>query len=118
MGIRLRRFRLATTPTIEQYVEQTGIDGFLLEPHLVPGTYDDFINLLLPVLRDRGLARTDYAGWTLRETLFGPGSRWLADDHPGARYRAGAETAHNFRPGDQTLGTASSTRCRSSVPRL
>jgi FMN-dependent oxidoreductase (nitrilotriacetate monooxygenase family) len=74
---------------IESYVAETGIDGFLIEPHLTPGTYDDFIDLLLPVLRDRGLARTEYAGSTLRESLFGEGHRWLADDHPGSGYRAG-----------------------------
>lgn len=90
----LRGGIMVGTPTevadeIQDYVDETGIDGFLIEPHLTPGTYDDFIDLLLPVLRARGLARSEYAGSTLREALFGHGNQWLAADHPGARYRAG-----------------------------
>ena len=90
----LRGLVLTGTPqsagaAIAAYVEATGIDGFLLEPTWTPGTYDDLFELVLPELRRRGLARTEYAGGTLREELFGPGRRWLADDHPGARVRAG-----------------------------
>ncbi|MTD17048.1 NtaA/DmoA family FMN-dependent monooxygenase [Nakamurella sp. YIM 132087] len=74
---------------MQDYVARTGVDGFLLEPHLTPGTYDDFIDLVLPVMRERGLARTEYQGDTLREHLFGAGQRWLGSGHPGAAYRAG-----------------------------
>ena len=74
---------------MERYVLVTDVDGFLLEPHLTPATYEDFIGDVLPLLRRRGLARTGYAGSTLRENLFGPGRRWLADDHPGSRFRSG-----------------------------
>ncbi|WP_437773315.1 NtaA/DmoA family FMN-dependent monooxygenase [Arthrobacter sp. KNU40] len=54
---------------IEQYVAQTDVDGFLVEPHLMPGTYDDFISLVMPELRSRGLLRPR-TGSTLRERLF------------------------------------------------
>jgi hypothetical protein len=37
-------------------------------PYL-PGTLDDFVELVLPVLRARGLFREEYAGVTLREHL-------------------------------------------------
>lgn len=73
---------------IQSFVDETGVDGFLIEPHLTPGTYDDFIGLVLPVLRERGLARTEYAGATLRESLFGVGHAHLPADHPGAVHRA------------------------------
>jgi FMN-dependent oxidoreductase (nitrilotriacetate monooxygenase family) len=67
---------------IEQFAERTGADGFLIQPHLTPGTYDDIIEHLLPVLRDRGLAATEPAGATLREHLFGAGHPRLHADHP------------------------------------
>jgi hypothetical protein len=35
----------------------------------VPGTYEDFVRLVVPELQRRGLARTEYAGTTLRENL-------------------------------------------------
>ena len=73
---------------VEQFVAETGADGFLIQPHLTPGTYDDFIAHVLPVLRARGLAREEYVGETLRERLFGDGQRLLPDEHHGAAYRA------------------------------
>lgn len=72
---------------IEVFVEATGADGFLIQPYLTPTTYDDFIDLLLPVLRRRGLARPEAAGDTLREHLFGAGHAHLPPDHPGAALR-------------------------------
>ncbi|MEF2976132.1 NtaA/DmoA family FMN-dependent monooxygenase [Subtercola sp. YIM 133946] len=88
----LRGLVLAGTPTevvdqMQQYAEATGIDGYLLEPHITPGTYDDLIDLILPVMRERGLARTEYGAGTLRERLFGDGQVHLRADHPGARFR-------------------------------
>jgi FMN-dependent oxidoreductase (nitrilotriacetate monooxygenase family) len=74
---------------IEEFVQQTGADGFLIQPHMTPDTYDDLIELLLPVLRERGLARDDYQGSTLRERLFGEGNTHLPADHRGYAFRAG-----------------------------
>lgn len=68
------------------YVEQTGIDGYLLEWYLTPGTYDELIDLVLPVLRARGLAPAA-RGTSLRDRLFGAGDH-LPADHPGAAFRA------------------------------
>ncbi|MCS5733559.1 NtaA/DmoA family FMN-dependent monooxygenase [Herbiconiux daphne] len=76
---------------IEQFVQQTGADGFLIQPHLTPGTYDDLIGLLLPVLRERGLAKTGHEGSTLRERLFGEGNVHLPADHRGYAFRAGRD---------------------------
>ncbi|WP_066039014.1 NtaA/DmoA family FMN-dependent monooxygenase [Herbiconiux solani] len=74
---------------IEEFVAATGADGFLIQPHLVPETYDDLIDLLLPVLRDRGLARHEYEGDTLRERLFGVGCTQLPETHRGYDFRVG-----------------------------
>ncbi len=44
-------------------------DGFNIMPPTLPGGLDDFIELVLPELRRRGLFREDYEGRTLREHL-------------------------------------------------
>ena len=38
-------------------------------PPFLPGGLDDFVELVLPELRRRGLFRTEYEGRTLREHL-------------------------------------------------
>jgi FMN-dependent oxidoreductase (nitrilotriacetate monooxygenase family) len=47
----------------------TACDGFVLAASHAPGAYDDFVRLVVPELRKRGLCRTDYQGATLRENL-------------------------------------------------
>lgn len=71
----------------QAFVEATDVDGFLIQPHMTPETYDDFIELILPVMRERGLAKTDYAGSTLREALFGEGNKRLPASHHGSDLR-------------------------------
>ena len=46
-----------------------GADGFNIMPATLPGGLDDFIALVLPELRRRGLYREDYAAATLRGHL-------------------------------------------------
>jgi len=41
--------------------------------------------LILPILRERGLAQREYVHGTLRKKLFG--SDRLSERHPAARYR-------------------------------
>ncbi|UFS60797.1 NtaA/DmoA family FMN-dependent monooxygenase [Subtercola endophyticus] len=71
---------------IEAFVLATGADGFLIQPHLTPATYDDFIDLILPVLRARGLAPAEHSGQTLRERMFGAGAH-LPESHHGRAFR-------------------------------
>jgi hypothetical protein len=40
-------------------------------------------------MRKRGLAKTDYAGSTLREALFGEGNKHLPANHHGSELRVG-----------------------------
>lgn len=54
---------------LQQWFEQGGADGFNIMSPWLPGGLDDFITLVLPELRRRGLVRTDYEGRTLREHL-------------------------------------------------
>lgn len=72
---------------IEEFIGVTKADGFLIQPYITPGTYDDFIDLIMPVLRERGLAKTEFEGPTLRESFFGAGHNRLPATHPGAQYR-------------------------------
>ena len=82
---------------LQEFVELTDVDGVLILPHITPETYDDFIELILPVLRERGLARMDYAGPstasgqrpTLRERLFPEGTAHLPETHRGWAFRVG-----------------------------
>lgn len=54
---------------LQQWFEEGGADGFNIMAPWFPGGLTDFIDLVLPELRRRGLFRTDYTGRTLREHL-------------------------------------------------
>lgn len=54
---------------LEAWFTQGGADGFNIMPPTLPGGLDDFIALVLPELRRRGLFRHEYEGRTLRENL-------------------------------------------------
>jgi len=78
LGIRLSaaRQRLHVTGTgehiadvMEEWFTTGAADGFNVMPPYLPGALDDFVDLVLPELRRRGLFRTEYEGSTLREHL-------------------------------------------------
>ncbi|OZI35989.1 nitrilotriacetate monooxygenase [Bordetella genomosp. 1] len=54
---------------LQQWFEEGGADGFNIMAPWFPGGLTDFIELVLPELRRRGLFRTEYQGRTLREHL-------------------------------------------------
>lgn len=54
---------------LEQWFVEGGADGFVLAANTLPGTYEDFVRLVVPELQRRGLYQKDYAGRTLRENL-------------------------------------------------
>jgi N-acetyl-S-(2-succino)cysteine monooxygenase len=54
---------------MEEWFRSEGCDGFNLMPPFLPGGLDDFIEMVLPELRRRGLFRTEYQGCTLRDHL-------------------------------------------------
>lgn len=67
-----------------------GVDGFNLAYMVTPGSFEDFVEGVVPVLQQRGLMQSEYAEGTLREKLFGKGQARLLDRHPAARYRRSA----------------------------
>ncbi|GLU45684.1 NtaA/DmoA family FMN-dependent monooxygenase [Nocardiopsis ansamitocini] len=60
---------------LDEHVQTKACDGFVLVPHLTPGGLDDFVDLVVPLLRERGVLRTEYTGATLRENLGLPAPR-------------------------------------------
>jgi alkanesulfonate monooxygenase SsuD/methylene tetrahydromethanopterin reductase-like flavin-dependent oxidoreductase (luciferase family) len=53
---------------MEQWFE-AGCDGFVIAATHIPGSYEDFVRLVVPELQRRGLFRREYEGETLRENL-------------------------------------------------
>jgi FMN-dependent oxidoreductase (nitrilotriacetate monooxygenase family) len=54
---------------LETWFRQSAADGFNVMPPFFPTQFDDFVNLVVPILQERGLFRADYTGATLREHL-------------------------------------------------
>lgn len=91
----------------EKYINETDIDGFnvackftfylALESTKLtaidvsnPESYEDLVELLIPVLQERGIMWNDYAvpGGTFRENLRRElGAKTLPKNHPGAQFR-------------------------------
>jgi FMN-dependent oxidoreductase (nitrilotriacetate monooxygenase family) len=67
------------------WVEETGVDGFNLSRIVTPESLEDFVELVVPILQERGVYKQDYRPGTLREKLSGR-SR-LPTTHRAARYR-------------------------------
>ena len=72
---------------LERWIDEGGLDGINLAYHVSPGSFEDFIEFVVPELQKRGRYRTSYEGETLRESLFGKGQTKVADSHPAAKYR-------------------------------
>ncbi|MGO1544437.1 MAG: LLM class flavin-dependent oxidoreductase [Gulosibacter sp.] len=81
--------RVVGTP--EQIADQlerwqaAGVDGINVINWVIPGSFEEFADKVLPVLRERGLAQSEYAPGPLRQKLFGEAC--LNERHPAARYR-------------------------------
>ena len=70
------------------FAEATGCDGFNLSRTVMPECLDAVVDLLVPVLQDRGAYKRGYAPGTYRDKLFGAGPL-LAPPHPAAAARWG-----------------------------
>jgi long-chain alkane monooxygenase len=72
---------------MQAWVEETGIDGFNLSRVVTPEGLEDFVDLVVPILQERGVYKIAYREGTLRQKLFGGASGRLRDSHVGASYR-------------------------------
>jgi FMN-dependent oxidoreductase (nitrilotriacetate monooxygenase family) len=71
---------------LERWMVDGGVDGFNLSSAVRPADLYDFVRLVSPELRRRGLLVDAREGATFRETVLGSGAR-LAEDHRGALFR-------------------------------
>ena len=71
-GVLLPQF-VGTASQIADQIEEGFLggeaDGYILSAAQAPGTFDDFVDVVVPELQRRGLFRTDYTGSTLRDHL-------------------------------------------------
>ncbi|MED0658890.1 LLM class flavin-dependent oxidoreductase [Bacillus smithii] len=70
---------------MERWTDETGVDGFNIAYAVTPGTFEEFVDDVIPILQDRGLVRKEYDEGTFRKNLFGYDH--LPDHHPGRQYR-------------------------------
>ncbi|WP_245835911.1 NtaA/DmoA family FMN-dependent monooxygenase [Mycobacterium rhizamassiliense] len=68
-------------------LQNAGVDGVQLMNALLPETYDDFFEYVVPVLQDKGIMQSDYRAGTLRQKLFDTENPHIAERHPAFGYR-------------------------------
>ena len=54
---------------LELWFNEYACDGFNIMPPILPTGLDDFVDLVVPVLQERGIFRKEYEGSTLRDHL-------------------------------------------------
>ncbi len=55
--------------TLQHWFDERAADGFNVMPPYFPEGFDDFVDLVVPILQERGLFRREYDGVTLRDHL-------------------------------------------------
>ena len=55
--------------SMQRWFENYAADGFMLVPSVLPQGFNDFVEQVLPILKERGLFRTEYEADTLRGNL-------------------------------------------------
>jgi FMN-dependent oxidoreductase (nitrilotriacetate monooxygenase family) len=71
---------------LEAWAAEADLDGFNLAYAVMPETFSDVVDHLVPELQRRGAFKKAYAPGTYREKLFGRGPR-LEENHPAAAHR-------------------------------
>ncbi|KAJ9480332.1 Xenobiotic compound monooxygenase [Pseudozyma hubeiensis] len=95
---------------LQSWVDDAGVDGFNLAYTLAPGTFEDFVTLVVPILKKRGVVWSDYPkvpqphpesvtdgpqkgfginetiGITSREKLYGVGQKTFRKDHYASKF--------------------------------
>jgi len=71
---------------LQSWVDETGIDGFNITRTVVPESFEEFVDFVVPELQNRGIYKTAYAEGSLRHKLFGQGDR-LPARHAAAQFR-------------------------------
>jgi len=83
-GARGQRTVIGTASMIvddmQTWFDSYAVDGFLIQPATLPGGLNDFVDQVIPELRNRGLFRVEYEGTTLRDHLGLPRPDGVARD--------------------------------------
>ena len=94
---------------------EAGVDGFNIAYAVTPGTFEEFVDGVVPVLQKRGMMQTEYQDGTLREKLYGAGHARLSPPHPAVTIPA---LRIGSRPGLLSVSSGRlSQRCRGEVGR-
>ena len=72
---------------IEEHARLSGTSGYMLNPLVSPGTFDDFAELVIPELQKRGLYHTSAQSGTFRSRLRADGRDRLPPSAYGASFR-------------------------------
>lgn len=73
--------------------QEAGIDGINVINFTLPQTFEDLTEHLMPTLRQRGLAKSEYREGTLREKI--TGTAHLPNSHPAASWRGAFSKSTN-----------------------
>ena len=65
---------------LEHWMDYADVDGFNIVYSVTPGSFEDFVEFVVPVLQERGLVRKEYEEGTFRNNLFG--NDQLPNSHP------------------------------------
>lgn len=86
---------------------EAGVDGFNIAYAVTPGTFEEFVDGVVPVLQKRGMMQTEYQDGTLREKLYGAGHARLSSPHPAVQYRRSESASAQGSSRSQQDGSAS-----------
>lgn len=67
--------------------QAAGVDGVQIMNILMPQSYDEFFEHVVPVLQDKGLMQTEYRPGSLRQKLFDVEEPGISQRHPAFGYR-------------------------------
>lgn len=83
---------------MQSWVSEANVDGFNITRTVVPESFTDFVDLVVPELQVRGLHKTTYKDGTLRHKLFGDGD-CLGSSHIGASFRHNSDLSRVVQAG-------------------
>ncbi|KAL1390926.1 luciferase-like domain-containing protein [Phyllosticta capitalensis] len=98
---------------LERWIEESDLDGFNIAYAILPQSFVDISELLIPELRRRGIFHEGPQGGTLREFISGKAGQNLpAADHPASNYlwRAPKWQESSSKPFSSVASPANATR--------
>ena len=85
------------TEELIRWHEISGVDGFNFTYAVTPGSFEDLVEYVIPLLQEKGYAQRNMQlmkmvnPLTYRESIYGAGNGFLRPDHPAYNLRWKAE---------------------------